>query len=84
MWTFAVLLPLMIGDLVDESNPYWESYLLLLQITKYCAAQIVTPAIADILKVLIDEHHKLFNTLYPASMSPKFHYMVHFPRQLLE
>ena len=85
MWTFATLLPLMIGDKVPEGEPLWECYILLLQITKYCTARITSPASADYLRALIDQHHRDFKHCYPsASFTPKMHYMVHLPTILLK
>ena len=85
MWTFATLLPLIIGDLISETNPEWECFLLLLQITKYCTAPIITPVLSSILKVLIKQHHQQFQLCYPyVQIIPKMHFMTHFPRQLLE
>lgn len=85
MWTFATLLPLIIGDLVPETNPKWECFLLLLQITKFCTSVVVTPALSCTLKVLIEQHHDQFRYCYPdVNIIPKMHYMVHFPKQLLE
>lgn len=83
MWTLAVLLPLMIGDTIPEDDPKWECYLLLLEITKICTARITSSEAADYLTVLIEEHHQLFKTCYPStSLTPKLHYMVHFPKLL--
>lgn len=80
MWTFAVLLPLMIGDKVPEDDIRWECFLLLLEV---CTARVTSEEASDVLKVLIEDHHRLFKTCYPnVSLTPKFHYMVHFPRLL--
>ena len=61
----------------------WECILLLLEITKYCTAR-VTSASASYVKALVDHHHKGFTQCYPDKKhTPKLHYMVHFPTQLL-
>ena len=79
-----MLLPLMIGDKVEEDSRKWECFMLqLLQITKICTAQLTSSALANYLSVLISEHHTLFKHCYPdVSLTPKSHYMVHFPRLL--
>ncbi len=83
MWNFATLLPLMIGDKIPEGNPQWESFLLLLEITKVCTARIVSVQLRDYLKALIEDHHHLFKSCYPdVNFTPKMHYMVHFPQYL--
>lgn len=85
MWTFATLLPLMVGDLIPEDEPKWECFLMLLQITKYCTATVVTESMAITLEALINDHHQLFCLCYGRDkITPKFHYMCHFPKQLLE
>jgi len=85
MWTFATLLPLLIGDMVPEEQPQWECYLLLLQIVKQCTSQVVSTASAAFIAALVDQHHRDFKRCYPGvPLTPKMHYMVHFPRQLLE
>ena len=74
----------MIGDKVPPDDKKWESFLLLLEITKLCAAQITSAEASDYLKVLIVDHHHLFHLCYPdVPLPPKTHYMVHFPRLLL-
>lgn len=36
-----------------------------------------------ILRLLIEEHHSNFKDLYSESIIPKFHFMVHYPGQLI-
>ena len=40
MWNLAVYLPLMIGDLVPESDKEWECFLLLLEILQICVSSV--------------------------------------------
>ena len=83
MWNFAVLLPLLVGDKIDEDDSRWECFLSLLEITKVCTARLTSVEAADYLRALIIEHHQLFRKCYPGvSLTPKMHYMVHFPRLL--
>ena len=85
MWTFSVLLPLMIGDKIPLEEPLWECYLLLLEIVKYSTAQITSVASSEYLAAAIDQHHRVFKKCYPAiSVTPKMHYMVHLPRLLVK
>ena len=47
-------------------------------------AKIATRGHAGVLEALVDTHHQAFVRCYPdASVPPKFHYAVHFPRQLI-
>ena len=82
-WTLSTYLPLMIGDKVPFDDQYWDCYLLLLEITKYCTARSTSVPSATYVASLIEQHHRAFRVCYPhVNMTPKLHYMVHFPRQL--
>ena len=40
--------------------------------------------ICGVLKILIEEHHIQFKTLYSAALViPKFHFLVHYPEQIM-
>ena len=83
MGNFVILLPLIIGDKVPEENPLWECFLLLVEITRVCTARITSRELASYLQALIEQHHRDFKLCYPSvSLTPKIHYMVHFPRLL--
>ena len=83
-WTLARMLPLLIGDLVPESDDNWQNYLLLLSITDYVMAPHSTKGIVVHLKSMIAEHHTTFTELYPERhLTPKMHYMVHLPVWML-
>ena len=86
MWTFSTLLPLIIGDCVPVDHPAWECFLTLLRISKFCTARVVSSTLAEYyLSSLIDQHHQQFRICYPnVNMTPKMHYMVHFPQQILK
>lgn len=81
MWCLARLLPLMIGDKIDEGNPYWENFLLLLSISDYCMAPVISKDWAAYLRMAINDHHTEFKVLYPTlRLTPKMHYMIHYPQ----
>lgn len=48
-WSLARMLPLIIGDLVPEDNPYWKLFLLLLDILDLVMSPKSTPAVASYL-----------------------------------
>ena len=58
MWSFAVYLPLMIGDKVPEEDQMWECFLLLLEITKYCTARVTSQSASHYVCALVDQHHR--------------------------
>ncbi len=84
MWNLTINLPLIIGHKVPKDHACWESFLVLIEIVQFCTAKVALPAHSSILATLIEEHHQLFRQCYPnASITPKMHYMVHFPQQIL-
>ena len=83
MWTLATCLHLIIGNFIPEDDK-WECYLLFVQISRYCTAKVISRVSVAYLRALIDQHHQEFRKCYPdASITPKMHYMVHFPQQML-
>lgn len=83
-WSLARMLPLLVGDLVPEDNPFWQNFLLMLTITDLVLAPKSTTAIAAHLRQLILEHHTAFKELYPdRPLTPKMHYMVHIPQWIV-
>lgn len=84
MWNLAINLPLMIGDKIPSHDEKWECFLFLLDILQLCTTRIASKDHAGILEALIHDHHHLFTRCYPGvSITPKMHYMVHFPQQIL-
>jgi hypothetical protein len=83
LWCLARLLPLFTGEQIDEGDPHWENFLLMLTIVDYCFAPLVSEDWATYLRMIINDHHKEFSTLYPSfRVTPKMHYMVHYPEMM--
>ena len=77
----ATYLPLIIGDKVDLEDHHWECYLLLIEITMHCTARSIAVSTPYYVAALIEQHHRAFKACYPTiNMTPKLHYMLHFPR----
>ena len=69
--------------MVPEDDLHWECYLLLLQIIQYSTAKVISASSSVYLSALIDQHHQIFVQCYPGiKVTPKMHYMVHFPQQI--
>ena len=82
MWNLAVYLPLVIGDLVSESDEEWECFLLLLEILKICVSSVFSDDLVEYLAFLIEMS---FCKCYPhKNILPKQHYLLHFPSQILK
>ena len=83
MWLFARILPQMIAHMVPRNEDHWLNFLDLLQTVDMLLAPELTEVVN--LSTLICDHHHQFKHLYPAaSITPKFHYLVHMPRLILE
>ena len=83
-WLLARILPLLIASSIPEDDDHWQCYLKLLNIIDICLSPIATTDVCGLLKVLIEEHHTAFKALYPNwSITPKMHYMIHYPEQIL-
>ena len=85
MWNLAIYLPFFIADKVPEDDCHWECFLFLLEILRYTTAKVTCKPSAMYLASLIEEHHRTFRLYYPStSLTPKFHYMIHLPRLMLQ
>lgn len=80
MWCLCRLLPLMIGAMISQTDSRWQNFLLLLEIIDYLFAPVLSRDHVGYLQILIEEHHQAFTELYPfCNITPKLHYMVHYP-----
>ena len=81
VWCLGRLLPLIIGDLVPDDDPYWDNYLLLLTIVDYVFAPTLSKRTPAFLTVLISDHLSQFKEIYTnCSIIPKQHYLIHIPQ----
>ena len=79
-----LLLPFIIGDLVPVSDPNWKCFITLAKIVYIIMSPVLSADVCAILKVLIEEHHRLFISLYTEDkVIPKFHFLLHYPKQIL-
>lgn len=84
-WCLISILPLLLGDLIDIDDPYFELILILNRIMNI----VFSPTIALEHTIVLEEHIRqmflLFNQLFP-SVNPinKFHHMVHYPAIIRE
>ena len=84
MWLLARTFSILVGDLVPRDDPNWHSFLKLLRICDICVAPALSADTVAYLEILIEEHHQQFTKLYPdKSITPKMHFMVHYPQQIL-
>ena len=83
MWRLSLVLPFLIGDLVDRKSKNWRLFIIRREICNIIFAPVVTMGLAVFLKELIIEHHTLFRQLYDTNLIPKHHFMIHYPRMMV-
>jgi len=82
IWIFLRILPFVIGDLVAEDNEVWEVYLLLRHICDIVFAPAVHETWLPVLDQAISDHNRLLVNLCGAHLTPKCHFLVHYPRMI--
>lgn len=82
MWLLGRLLPLMVGKYVPEDDAHWKCYINLLRIVTLSTAMEVTQDTIALMTLLVEEYLTQYNELYPNSITPKLHYLVHLPEQM--
>ena len=84
MWLLGRILPILIGDWVDEDDEHWQLCLQLMEIVDILFCHKVTHDHAAYVASLINDHHTTFCELYPEhSVIPKMHFMVHMPKFMI-
>ena len=83
MWCLARTLPLLIEDVVPESDPHWEKFLCLFKIEEIVFSPASSTQLAAFPEVLVEQYLDDFGTLHHRSYIRKHHNMVHYPRQIV-
>lgn len=79
-WCLLIHLPLMLNDMdVSMDHDAWLLMLKCREIGEILLSHSIPKHKLEYLSYLIHEHHQLFRQLAPGSMTPKFHYLVHYP-----
>jgi hypothetical protein len=72
------------GDFVEREDEKWLCIRMLWNIVQICTAREISVDDVNYLRVLIEDHHRLFSNIYPeSSIIPKMHYLVHVPDDIL-
>lgn len=83
-WTLFRTLPFLIGPKIEKDNKFWQLYLVAREIGEIILAPIISTHWISHLHGLITLFLTDFNDLFPASFTPKLHFLVHYPRLILE
>ena len=83
MWTLSRLLPVIVGNYINEDDDNWLHFLQLLDIMEYTFSPTVLSDTPAYLTMIISSNLTTYKELYPEfSFIPKMHYMVHIPQYL--
>lgn len=78
------LLPLIIGNYIPQGNVVWLLYLLCREIGDIILSPRIEREWLTHLEYLVHEFLKTFNQVNPQSMTPKFHFILHYSRLISE
>ena len=80
MWCLGRFLPLIVGDLVADDSAHWSHFLQLLTIMEYIFAPVTSSDNMNYVEILIEDFLLTWQELYPLrTLTPKMHYLLHFP-----
>jgi len=79
-WCLFRYRALLIGDLVPVDNVSWELYICCRKMTEIIFAPSATVSQIAYLDLLIADHHERFIDLAADEITPKFHFLTHYPR----
>lgn len=79
---FLRVLPLLIGDFIPIDDPYWELMIRLRHLIELLYSPRYCENTPFYIKDVISEYLQLLQTLFPNSMKPKHHYLLHYPRSM--
>ena len=77
-------LPFILEDINLEPNSNWLNFIRLVKITNITFSYSFTKDVIIDLKILISEYLENHVKLYNSTLTPKMHFLVHFPTQMLQ
>ena len=89
-WALLKYLPLLIGDMVSNSDPHWLFLLHLSELVDMLFSPVFTEGMITYMRELIADHLAMFSELYGGDdengirLKPKHHLLVHLPTVIVE
>jgi hypothetical protein len=69
---------------VPKEDEKFQLFLLLLEIVELIFSPVISREQTSYLQSIIEEHHSRFVDIYPAAtIIPKMHYIIHYPRTIM-
>lgn len=81
MMSYIFSFPFLFGDLTSHDE-VWQFYLTLLKVVDLVMALGLQSECADLLEVLIAEHHSKYFKFFGETLKPRHHHMVHYGKVL--
>jgi len=81
------ILPLLVGHVMTEAHDMhiiWTLYLLCREIVEIILSPVVNQDWLPHLQMLINHHHSLLSEIAPSCFTPKVHFLIHYPRLMLQ
>lgn len=75
-------LSICIGDLIPEGHKIWNFFLTMRKMISLFMNAYVTEELCDVTNRIIREHHKMFIDLFDSNLTPKYHFLLHYPRAM--
>lgn len=79
MKTFILYFGVIIGEYIDERNPYWNLFISLRKMLTIILSNTISNEACDELKLIVEEHNKLYTELFHEPLKPKHHHLIHYP-----
>lgn len=79
-WTLLRTIPLIIGNKISKGDKNWQLILCLKNIAEILLAPTISIHWISPLAQLITSFLTVFKNLFPDSITPKLHFLVHYPR----
>ena len=84
MFCLMLNLNLIIGELIPLKDEYWDLFLNLQEIILIVTSPNVHSSTPEYLKTIVYEYLSSLSLLFPNSLKPKHHFLVHYPRIMLQ
>jgi len=82
-WCLFRILPFLVGDLIPRDNVQWQLYLQFREIAEIMFAPKLDKQFVHYLQLQISEFVSQFVIIFPGKITPKVHYLIHYPRSIL-
>lgn len=84
IWSLGVILtPLILGPHIDSDDKYWKNYMLLVELLYIVCGHEISLEMIAYLEVSVEEYLFNFELIYQINLTPKQHFLVHYPRFIM-